>query len=76
MSNEKAWFSVGDIMSLPHFDTMPIGRRRVWQVVGVHLGATEQEGTYQLEPLDVSPNEVIHVPCIILETHAKIKRHQ
>lgn len=67
-------FDVGDIIRLPHYPTVPKGRRRVWQVRGVHLGATEQEGTYALKPLDVSENEPIHVPCLMLETHPQVEK--
>ena len=64
-------FRVGHILRLPHYKTA--GGFRVWQVIAVKLGATHQEGTYELEPLDIHPNESIEVPCIILETHPAIE---
>lgn len=55
-----------------HYRTF--GGFRVWKVIGVHLGASRQEGTYALKPLDVSDNEPIHVPCIMMETHGGIEK--
>lgn len=66
MSNRKQ-YRVGDVIRLPHYETA--GGFRVWQVVAVKLGGTKQEGTYELIPLDVHPNETIEVPCLMLETH-------
>jgi hypothetical protein len=68
-------FTVGDVIRMPHYDTAGgPHRKRVWKVVGQHLGATWQEGTYALRPLDYLHNEAIHVPCVMLETHPKIER--
>ncbi len=68
----KTSFLVRDIIRMPNFGTS--GGFRVWVIHGVHLGGMYQEGTYHLVPLDVSENECIHVPCIILETHPRIER--
>lgn len=65
-------YTVGDVIRMKHYPTS--GGYRVWKVFGVHLGATYQEGTYRLMPLDLSDNQPIHVPCIMLETHAGIER--
>ena len=65
-------FSVGDTVRMPHYEAT--GGYRVWHVVGVHLGGTFQEGTYHLRCVDIHENEVIHVPCIILDTHPEIER--
>lgn len=70
--NRDNGFKVGDTIRMPHYETS--GGFRVWQVQGVHLGGTFQEGTYRLMPVDVHDNEPIHVPCIILETHPEIER--
>lgn len=67
-------YDVGDIIRLPHYPTVAKGRRRVWQVRGVHLGAAGQESIYALKPLDVSENEPIHVPCLMLETHPEVEK--
>ena len=67
-------FTIGDVVRLRHYDTTPEGRYRVWRVVGVYLGATEQESTYQLECLDVAENKPIQVPCLILESHPDVVR--
>lgn len=56
---------------MKHYPT--VGGFRVWKVVGVHLGASGQEGTYALKPLDVRENEQIQVPCLMLETHGCIE---
>lgn len=69
---KKVSFKVGDVLRLPHYETS--GGFRVWQVVGVHLGGTYQEGSYRLIPLDVHDNESLHVPCIMLETHPALER--
>ncbi len=69
---ENNFFTVGDIIRVPNYDTCK--GYRVWKVVGVYLGGLKQEGTYELFPLDVSENKPIQVPCIILETHPGIKR--
>lgn len=65
-------YNVGDTLRMKHYPTA--GGYRVWKVYGVHLGATRQEGTYHLIPVDVSDNEAIHVPCLMLETHPGIER--
>ena len=39
-------YTVGDTLRMKHYPTA--GGFRVWKVVGVHLGATNQEGTYAL----------------------------
>lgn len=68
-------FNVGDTVRMPHYDLAGgPDRKRVWKVVGVHLGATHQEGTYAMVPLDYVENEAIHVPTIILETHPLVER--
>ncbi len=67
-------FNVGDTIRMPHYPTVGPGAYRVWKVVGCHLGATNQEGTYSLVPLDILPNEQIHVPCVMLEMNPKIER--
>lgn len=68
----KIQLNVGDTIRLEHYRGH--GGFRVWKVVGVHLGAVGQEGTYALKPLDVSENETIHVPCLMLETHGAVER--
>lgn len=68
----KIELTVGDTIRLENYKTA--GGFRVWKVVGVHLGATQQESTYALKPLDVSENETIHVPCLMLETHGGVER--
>jgi hypothetical protein len=73
MQSEVRKFNVGDTVRIPHYETVK-GSFRVWKIVGCHLGATHQEGTYAMLPLDISDNEPIHVPCIILETHPSIER--
>lgn len=70
MSDQR--YTVGDTIRMKHYPTA--GGFRVWKVIGVHLGATFQEGTYALKPLDVSANEQIHVPCLMLETHGGVER--
>lgn len=70
--NDKR-YTVGDTIRMKHYPTLE-GAYRVWKVVGVHLGATHQEGTYALKPLDVGENEPIHVPCLMLETHGGVER--
>lgn len=72
MKAKTASFKVGDIIRMPHYETS--GGFRVWAVHGVHLGGTYQESTYRLTPLDVTENEMIHVPCIMLETHPSVER--
>lgn len=67
-------FSVGDIIRMPHYPTVGRGVYRVWQVVGVHLGGENQEGTYELRPLDILANGTIQVPCIMLEYHPLIEK--
>lgn len=69
----KQSFSPGDVIRMPHYATCP-NQWRVWYVSGVHLGGSGQEGTYELLPVDVMPNEPVHVPCIMLETHMLIER--
>ena len=63
-------YNVGDVLRMKHYPTS--GGWRCWKVVGVHLGHTFQEGTYELFPLDVWENMTVHVPCIMLETHSQI----
>ncbi len=65
-------FQVGDALRMNNYPTA--GGFRVWKVTGQHLGATHQESTYALKPLDVSENEPIHVPCLMLETHPGVER--
>lgn len=65
-------YTVGDTIRIKHYPTA-IGYR-VWKVVGVHLGAADQEGTYALTPLDIGENEQIHVPCLMMESHDGIER--
>lgn len=68
-------FNVGDVIRMPHYDTAGgPSLNRVWKVHGVHLGATHQEGTYHLVPLDYEKNEPIHVPCVMLESHPFVER--
>ena len=68
-------FNVGDVIRMPHYDLAGgPHRKRVWKVVGQHLGGTNQEGTYALHPLDYTDNEPINVPCVMLETHPGIER--
>lgn len=69
---ESKGFNCGDTIRMPHYPTA--GGFRVWKITGVHLGATRQESTYELIPLDASENKPINVPCIILETHPGIER--
>lgn len=70
----KRSFNPGDIVRMPHYETVGVGRFRVWVVEGVNLGGVNQEGTYQLRALDVLDNCPIHVPCIMLETHPLVER--
>lgn len=65
-------YSVGDTLRIKHYPTA--GGFRVWKVYSVNLGATRQEGTYELRPLDVSDNKPIQVPCLLLETHSGVER--
>ena len=65
-------YQVGDTIRMKDYPTA--GGWRAWKVVGHHLGALYQEGTYALKPIDVSANESIQVPCIMLETHPEIER--
>lgn len=67
-------FTVGDVIRHPHYPTVGHGSYRVWKIIGVHLGATHQEGTYELEPLDIRPNHPIQVPCILLESIDRLER--
>lgn len=67
-------FNVGDTIRHPHYETVGKGAFRVWKITGVHLGATHQEGTYAMIPLEVEANEPIHVPCLLLESHPGIER--
>ena len=64
--------AVGDTIRVPHYSTAK--GFRVWKVTGVHLGAEKQEGTYALKPLDVSENEPVHVPCLMLETNPAVEK--
>ena len=59
-------FTVGTVLRIPHYNTMPPGSFRTWKITGVHLGGTGQEGTFAMVPLDVTENEPIHVPCILI----------
>lgn len=70
--NDATTYSVGDILRMPNYVTA--SGFRVWKIVGCHLGATGQEGTYELMPLELKGNKTINVPCIILETHREIER--
>lgn len=63
-------FQTGDVIRMNHYPTC--GGFRCWKIIGVHLGATNQEGTYELIPLDVTGNKPVQVPCIMLETHPGI----
>jgi len=75
MTREPSRLTVGDVIRLPHYELAGgPERKRVWRVVGVHLGATYQEGTYELVPLDYSPNKQIQVPCIMLDSHISYER--
>lgn len=65
-------FNCGDVLRMQHYPTC--GGFRCWKVIGVHLGGIKQEGTYELLPLDVTGNERIQVPCLMLETHPAITR--
>lgn len=65
-------YTVGDVIRMKHYPTA--GGFRVWKVIGVHIGGTRQEGTYALKPLDVTANEPINVPCLMLETHSGVER--
>ncbi len=65
-------FKVGDVIRMPHYPT--VGGFRVWKVIACVLGATNQEGTYELEPVDIHPNYEIRVPCVMLETHPLVER--
>jgi hypothetical protein len=67
-------FKVGDTIRMPHYETVGKGRFRVWKIIGCHLGATNQESTYAMVPVDVDENELIHVPCLMLETHQSVER--
>lgn len=68
-------FSPGDVIQMPHYQTAggPI-RTRAWKITGVHLGGENQEGTYQMIPLDYCENQPIHVPCVMLDQHPLVKR--
>lgn len=67
-------YTVGDTIRMPDYPTVGEGAYRVWKIVGCHLGATNQEGTYSLVPLDIRPNEQIQVPCVMLDKHPGIER--
>lgn len=70
---EDARYSVGDIIRVKNYKTGNASYR-LWKVVGVHLGAFNQEGTYELKPLDIKENKNIQVPCILLETHGGVEK--
>ena len=65
-------FRIGDVIRIPHYPTC--GGFRCWKVMAETLGGVKQEGTYNLQCIDVHENETIQVPCIILETHPGIQR--
>lgn len=65
--------SPNDVIRMPAYDTQALGHKRVWQVLGVHLGGANQAGTYELVPLDILEHERIHVPCIMLKTHPNLE---
>ena len=46
---------------------------RFWKVVGVHLGALDQESTYALKPLDKYENEEIQVPVNMMDNHPSVE---
>ena len=62
---------IGDVLRIRHYETCP-NQWRVYLVVGCCLGGEGQEGTYELRSCDLTENECIHVPCIMLETHAGV----
>ena len=63
--------AVHDVIRMPNYETA--GGFRLWRVTGQHLGGTDQEGTYSLEPLDQLANETIHIPCVMLESHPLVE---
>lgn len=63
---------VHDTIRMRHYPTT--GGYRVWKVEAVLLGATYQESTYRLRPLDIDDHETIQVPCLMLETHPGIEK--
>lgn len=67
-------YDVTDTIRMPHYGTVGKGAYRVWNITGVHLGATHQESTYALVPVDIEANEPIHVPCLMLETHPEVEK--
>lgn len=70
---KRADFNVGDTIRMLGYETAK--HFRVWKIVGHHLGATMQEGTWALVPLDLAPGtHPIHVPCIMLEACSLIER--
>ncbi len=73
MARPRRSFLVHDVLRMPHYDTVGRGAYRVWKVVAVHLGGENQEGSYELEPVDILGNGRIAVPCIILETHREVE---
>jgi hypothetical protein len=64
-------FSVGDILTIPNYETA--GGYRSWEVVAVLLGGLGYEGVYELVGIDAKSSESIKVPCLLLETHPGIK---
>lgn len=76
--SQDTGIKVGDTIRMPHYNK-DVGfcgfcGFRVWSVQAVNLGGEFQESTYALAPVDVHENELIQVPCIILETHPEIER--
>jgi len=71
-TDEIRHFVPGDVVRMKHYPTT--GGYRVWKVEAVLLGATYQESTYRMRPLDVAENDTIHVPCIMLDLHPCIER--
>ena len=69
-----SYYPVGSVIRMPHYSTMAKARRRVWKVMSHCLGGLEQEGYYELKPLDVADHGILRVPCLMLETHPSIEQ--
>ena len=72
MESPSRIYTVGDVIRMPNYKTK--GGYRVWKIIGCYLGGENQEGSYELYPLDMNCGENIQVPCIILESHPNIVR--
>lgn len=67
-----AHFQIGDILRMKNYPTA--GGFRLWKVISHNLGATHQEDSYGLKPLDRTENHPLNVPCVMLEGMEGIER--